>query len=143
MGNYLCEMFGHFEYGEELSYQDLLNREAMLTRDTQELLQGFEAAHIHYTPLGDELMVQCVFKNYDPELFDEICDDLHPLLCQSVKGRVLFVDKHLNSLHVYSLTEQGWHEAALTIPTVEDALHRVDPTPLRRAGKSPVPQGKI
>lgn len=135
MGNYLCEMFGHFEYGEELGYQELLDREAMLTRDTQQLLQSFDAAHIHYTPLGDELMVQCVFKKYDPDLFSEICDGLHPLLCQAVQGRVLFVDKHLKSLHIYSLTEMGWHEAALHIPPVKDALHMVDPKAVKRSGK--------
>lgn len=132
MGNYQCEMFGHFVYGEQLTYQELLNREAMLTRDTQEMLHDFQAAHIHYTPMGDELLLQCVFKRYDEELFQEICDSLHPLLCQAVQGRVLFVDKHLNSLHVYSLTEQGWHEASLHIPTVKDAQHVVDPKPVKR-----------
>lgn len=136
MGNYSCEMFGHFEYGEELGYQELLDREAMLTRDTQQLLQSFKAAHIHYTPLGDELMVQCVFKNYDPELFSEVCDGLHPLLCQSVQGRILFVDKHLNALHLCSLTELGWHEAPLHIPSVKDALHTVDPKPMKRTNKA-------
>lgn len=122
MGNYLCEMFGYFEYSEQMTYQELLDREAMLTRDTQELLQEFQAAHLHYTPLGDVLMLQCVFKRYDPELFHEICDGLSPLLCQAVTGRVLFVDKQLNSLHMYSLTEQDWHEADLRIPSVQEQM---------------------
>lgn len=128
MGNYLCEMFGHFEYGEDLTYQELLDREAMLTRDTQELLQDFQAVHLNYIPLGDALMLQCVFKRYDPELFQEICDGLSPLLCQAVTGRVLFVDKLLNSLHIYSLTEQGWQEADLRIPGAKESA----PKPLSR-----------
>ncbi|MEG2173393.1 MAG: hypothetical protein RRY29_09055 [Desulfovibrionaceae bacterium] len=136
MGNYLCEMFGHFIYAARLSYQELLKREAMLTRDTEELLHGFQAEHLNYTPLGDELMLQCVFKKYNPELFEEICDGLHPLLCQAVQGRLLFVDKHLNSLLIYSLTEQGWHEAPLRIPSVEESTRIVEPNILPRMKKN-------
>lgn len=137
MGNYLCEMFAHFEYGEQLTYQELLDREDLLTRDTQSLWEQFQAAHINYTPMGDALMVQCVFRRYDPQLFHDICDTLHPLLCQNVTGRLLFVDKCLNSLHVYSLTEQGWSEAPLRIPPVDEALPFADPpTPRTSASRA-------
>lgn len=129
MGNYLCEMFGHFEYSEDMTYQELLDRESMLTQDTKELLQEFQAIHLNYTPLGDVLMLQCVFKHYDPELFHEICDALSPLLCQSVTGRLVFVDKQLNSIHIYSLTEQDWHEAELRIPTVQERKPQPAPNP--------------
>lgn len=151
MSSYACELFGHFVYAELLSYQELLDREAMLTKDTEEALRSYQAAHLHYTPLGDELMLQCVFKNYDVELFHDICEALSPLLCQAVQGRLLFVDKHLHSVHMYALTERGWHEAPLRIPAVGECPPLQDPQLLHRAiqkntapwkdtpkGKSPV-----
>lgn len=137
MTNYTCELFGHFVYAEHLSYQELLDREAMLMRDTEEALRSCQAAHLHYTPLGDELMLQCVFKDYDVELFHEICEALSPLLCQAVQGRLLFVDKHLNTLDIYAVTEMGWHEAPVRIPKVEEGCAWADPPLIPR-----LPQAK-
>lgn len=135
MSNYACELFGHFIYADQLSYQELLDREAMLTRDTEEMLRSHQAEHLNYTPSGDELMLQCVFKEYDVDLFHDVCEALSPLLCQAVQGRLLFVDKHLGSLHMYALTEMGWHEATLCIPPVSASSPQLDPPLVRRGGQ--------
>lgn len=138
MNKFHCEMFGHFIYDESLTYEELLDMEVQLIAAVQQTLEDRKAEHLDFTPLGDELMVQCVFDGYEADLFHEICAVLHPLLHPSVGVRLLFVDKHLDSMLIFHLNNMTFKETPLTLPTAEEALE--PPTPptfkKRRKGKA-------
>lgn len=127
MDKYRCEMFGHFTYDERLTYQELLDREAELTQDMQLLLERSKAVHIDFTPLGDELMVQCAFGAYSVQTFHALCDDIQKFLCAAVEARLLFVDKHLAMLDMYWITDGGWQEAGVDIPKASQAISQPPP----------------
>lgn len=135
MDKYRCEMFGHFTYDERLTYQELLDRETKLTQDMQLLLDQSEAVHIDFTPLGDELMVQCAFAVYNVQTFHTLCDAAQTFLCDAVEARLLFVDKHLASVDVYWVTNQGWQEASLDIPKASTAVSQPAPVVANKLAK--------
>ncbi len=103
MAKFDCELFGHFVYGPELSYNDLLAREAELVDAIHGALDASGGEHIDFTPTGDALRVQA-------------CAAVAPLLRGDVEGRMLFVDKGLDLLHLYLLADGTWREAALRLP---------------------------
>lgn len=116
MAKFDCELFGHFVYGPELSYNDLLAREAELVDALQGALDASGGEHIDFTPTGDALRVQCVFANHEETAFHAACAAVAPLLRGDVEGRMLFVDKGLDLLHLYLLADGVWQEAALRLP---------------------------
>jgi hypothetical protein len=113
---YLCELFGHFAYSEDLSYHDLLEREAGLLEALEQTLRGHEAAHIDFTPAGDVLRMQCMFAKPDKALFHALCEEIAPLLAKDIEGRLLFVDKDLVRVNFYCLADSTWKEAVLSFP---------------------------
>ena len=115
---YLCELFGHFVYSQDLSYHDLLKREAGLLEALEGVLRGRDAAHIDFTPSGDVLRMQCMFPKPDEALFHAICEEIAPLLGEDIEGRLLFVDKNLSHAGFYCLAGSAWKETPLSFPKV-------------------------
>lgn len=130
MNKFHCEMFGHFIYDESLTYEELQDMEVRLIGDVQITLEQRSAEHLDFTPLGDELMVQCAFEDYDTELFREICEALYPALHPAVEARMLFVDKHMSSMLIFYLNHQECKENLLTLPKTHEAL--AAPAPKKR-----------
>lgn len=116
MAKFDCELFGHFVYGPELSYNDLLAREAELMDAIHGALDANGGGHIDFAPTGDALRVQCVFARHEEAAFRTACAVVAPLLRGDVEGRMLFVDKGLDLLHLYLLADGRWREAALRLP---------------------------
>lgn len=130
MAKFDCELFGHFVYGPELSYNDLLAREAELVDAIHGALDASGGEHIDFTPTGDALRVQCVFAHHEETVFHAACAAVAPLLRSDVEGRMLFVDKGLDLLHLYQLAGGRWRESGLRLPSAREGLARhtdVDP----------------
>ena len=122
MSKFRCEMFGHFVYDESLSYHELLDVEARLIGNIQLLLEDNSAEHIDFSPLGDELMVQCAFEAYEETLFRSLSDGLRPTLPEAVDAKLLFVDKHLASLYVFHINSQQDKGQHLNLPSVHETF---------------------
>ncbi|MBO5491309.1 MAG: hypothetical protein J5960_07820, partial [Desulfovibrio sp.] len=58
------ELFGHFSYADSLTYEALLAAEETLIGEMESLLQRAGAEHLDFTPLGDALMLECVFEEH-------------------------------------------------------------------------------
>lgn len=136
MNKFQSEMFGHFIYDESLTYEELLEMEVQLIADVQQVLEERNAEHLDFTPLGDELMVQCVFDIYEAAQYREICTELYPRLHPSVGARMLFVDKHLDTLLIFHLSSRGCRETPLTLPTAEEALEPPAPPVFKKRRKA-------
>lgn len=138
MNKFHCEMFGHFVYDENLSYHDLLEMEGQFIGMVQGLLAGQDAEHIDFTPLGDELMVQCAFDAWSPELFHALCAGLCERISPHMQGRLLFVDKHLTALHVFHVNHEHWRETRMPIPSATEVLGKPrSPAPAENSVEMP------
>ena len=124
MAKFDCELFGHFVYGPELSYNDLLAREAELVDAIHAALDASGGEHIDFTPTGDALRVQCVFAHHEEAAFHTACAAVAPLLRGDVQGRMLFVDKGLDMLHLYLLADGRWRESGLRLPAAREGMAR-------------------
>lgn len=122
MNKFQCELFGHFIYDESLTYQELLDMESRFIGSARALLEGRNAWHIDFTPMGDGLAVQCAFSVYEEDFFGDICADLHQNLPPGMEGRLLFIDKCLAALHVFHFNHEKWLGKPLGIPSVRQAL---------------------
>ena len=74
-----------------------------------------------------------------------------PLLRHDVEGRMLFVDKGLDLLHLYLLADNAWQEAALRLPDAragmavhahKDPALTVVPTAKPKPGAARAKRGK-
>jgi hypothetical protein len=124
MPKFRCELFGHFIFAEELSYADLLEKEAQMKEELSRLFAQAGFTHMHFTPTGDFLLVQGVTAEYDQDLFQEICEAVSQLLDEDVEARLLFVDRFLDSVHFYVLNNETWQETFLEWPLPQDALSK-------------------
>ena len=68
------EVYGTFTYAESLTYYDLLETENTLKENLDKLFLGAGAEHLDFTPLGDMLMFQCAFEEYDSDLYRKLAD---------------------------------------------------------------------
>lgn len=113
---YNAELFAQFVYSEELTYDELLDAEKNLISFTDETMQKNKAEHIHFEPLGDALCMQCSFAMFKEELFETICDELAPIMDTSMEARLLFVDKELESVILYSISKKKWKKKLFPLP---------------------------
>ena len=121
MPKFSCELFGRFAFAEELSYAELLEKEAQLKDAlTGYFLQaGF--VHLHFDSAGDFLLVQGMIAEHDRTVFRDVCEAVSRLLDEGVEGRLLFVDRFLDSIHFSMLSRKTWREAHLKWPLVKAA----------------------
>lgn len=115
MATYNCELFIHVRYSAELSYDELYEVEAKLTEELQQALEEHDAEHIDVVTQGDALRVQCVFAEYAEAAFRELCDSTAGCIKDSLSARFLFVDKDLESAHVYYFEDAAWEEVPLNL----------------------------
>ena len=137
MPKFRCELFGHFVFAEDLSYADLLGKEARLKEELSELFTQAGFAHTHFTPVGDFLLVQGAAVEHDQDLFHEVCKAVSQLLDEGVEARLLFVDRFLDSVYFYVLNSENWWESFLEWPMPKDVLSKgiVLPDPPLSASK--------
>ena len=146
MPEFRCELFGHYIFAEELSYAELLEKEARLKEELSGLFAQAGFAHLHFTSAGDFLLVQGVAAEHDQDLFQEVCEAVSQLLDESVEARLLFVDRFLDSVYFYALNNETWRETFLEWPLPKDVLSKglmpPDPPPpastRRRRVKAPI-----
>jgi hypothetical protein len=116
MAQYATELFAQFVYSLELSYHDLLEREADLKVSLALVLEQHGGEFVHFEEKGDTMRVQCVFDKYDEELFHSICDEIASGIDSHVEARLLFVSKDLDFLHIFTMHEEKWQECCLSLP---------------------------
>lgn len=128
MGIHVCEMFGSLEYGAELTYQELLDQEARIQEEFQNILEQHQAEHINFFPLGDTLELHCTLAEFDLLKGRALCKELGKALTRGIDGKFLFVDKNLNrQAQFYATTCEGTclcKEFALHMPAVKEIFAR-------------------
>lgn len=137
MASYKIELFGHIRYNAELSYDDLLVREGEIKLVTQAILEQAGADFIHFEALGDMLRVQCVLPEENEGTFNRICEALAPNMKNGLDGRLLLVDKDLDTLYYYIFVDGKWQEAVTGLSSAGH-LAATDPVIVGRAKQAPV-----
>lgn len=110
------EVYGTFTYAESLTYYDLLETENSLKENLDKLFLAAGGEHLDFTPLGDMLMFQCAFEEYDPDLYRELADKCAAFLPAKVAGRFLCLEKNLQSCHLFWVKPGQWREADVDLP---------------------------
>ncbi|MDR2489468.1 MAG: hypothetical protein LBD42_08265 [Desulfovibrio sp.] len=116
MAHKATEFFAQFIYSLDLSYHSLLEREGELKTGFTAILEQYGGEFIHFEEIGDTMRAQCVFDEYEEELFHNICDELAPWMDAFVEARLLFVNKDLSFLHIYTVSDGNWQESCLKLP---------------------------
>ncbi len=116
MENSPNELYAQLSYGEQLTYEELLEVEDKLIIALQDLLERAEAMHLDFTQQGDCLLLQCVFTAPKRYIFRKIAMHIAGILPDHVTGRLLFLDKMLETVHVYWVEPGCWREAIHAIP---------------------------
>lgn len=116
MDKTLSEVFGAFTYSQRLSYYDLLSHEEMLLENLDALFLNSGADYLDFTPLGDQLRMQCGFEEHNLDLFRQIANDIALILPEGVRGRLLCLEKNLFSYHLFWLEKGIWREQEQIFP---------------------------
>lgn len=117
MDKYQCELFGDFRYADKMTYEELIDCESMLTTELELIFQDGGAAHLDFTPLGDNLMIQCAFEYQNPEILRDIAQEIADLLPSGVRGRLLALKPSLDSYTMYWIAKGEWQEKVCPLPT--------------------------
>ena len=142
MSYHKMEMFGHIVYSPDLSYHDLLSREEEAKLMVQAALERAGGEYIHFEALGDTLRFQCLLPEERDAVFHGICDGLAPYAANGLDARLLFVDRDLDSLYIYSLSGGKWQECAVAMPPAGTLMTKAEPVTIREVlpVKSPAPR---
>ena len=116
MAHYAAELFVQCVYGLDLTYDELIKTEGALKVAMTAVLEQNGGEFIHFEEMGDTMRVQCVVNEYAENLFYAVCDAFAPLMDGRGEARLLFVDKDLDGLHYYTVSERNWQEAVLHMP---------------------------
>jgi hypothetical protein len=116
MAHKATEFFAQFVYSLDLSYHSLLEREGELKTTAAAILEQHGGEFIHFEEIGDTMRAQCIFEPYEEALFHNVCDALAPHMDDVVEARLLFVNKDLNFLHIYTISRGIWQECCLQLP---------------------------
>ena len=116
MENSPTELYAQLSYGEQLTYEELLDVEEKLIASLQDLLERAEAMHLDFVQQGDCLLLQCVFSSPKRYIFRKIAMHIAGILPDHVSGRLFFLDKMLESVHLYWVEPGSWREAIRKIP---------------------------
>lgn len=122
------EIFGEFTYAESMTYDDLLENEALLLEQLDNIFLEGGAEHLDFTPLGDMLMLQCAFEIKNLEILRDIAQEIAAFLPKGIAGRVLCLEKNLASVHIFWIRKGQWQEKEykLSETAPEDApVHKV------------------
>ncbi len=116
MAHYAAELFVQCVYSLDLTYHELLETEGALKISMTAILERKGGEFIHFEEMGDTMRAQCVFHEHSESLCHALCKALAPLMDGRVEARLLLVDKDLDALLYYTLSQGTWQEAALRIP---------------------------
>lgn len=116
MARNATELFAQFVYSLELSYDSLMERESELKTSFTAILEQYGGEFIHFEEMGDTMRAQCAFARYEEDLFHDICDDIAPQMDFFVEARLLFVNKDLDTLHIFVINNGKWQESCLRLP---------------------------
>lgn len=117
-----CELFGCLFYDSRLTYEELMEKEALLQSQMLLALEECGGSSVEFTPHGDELLFQASFQDVNREQYHAFCDNVIHHFGKDVLARFLFVDKYLNDAVFYFLGRGKWKEQALSIPSPVEAL---------------------
>ena len=118
MENTPNELYAQLSYGEQLTYEELLEVEEQLIGDLQELLERADAMHLDFMQQGDCLLLQCLFSAPKRYIFRKIAMHIAGILPDHVSGRLFFLDKTLETVHLYWLEPGRWREYIKEIPSL-------------------------
>lgn len=130
MDKTLSEVFGEFTYSQSLTYEALIERERKLLENLDHIFLEAGAEYLDFTPLGDILKLQCGFENHDLDAFEDVARKIAAILPKSVRGRVVCLQKNLNSFHIYWLKQNEWREADIDLPANPPEhlpIHKLEP----------------
>ena len=116
MAHNATELFAQFVYSLELSYHSLLERETELKAAVAGIWEQYGGEFIHFEEMGDTIRAQCVFAKYEEDLFHDICEDIAPHMDSFVEARLLFINKDLDTLHLYTISNGNCRESCLSLP---------------------------
>lgn len=116
MAQFASELFVQCVYGPDLSYEELLTLEGDLKVALTDIMEKHDGEFIHFEEMGDTMRMQCVFPVFREALFHSICNELAPHMDGRVEARMLFVDKDMDAVFYYTLSEDDWQESALSLP---------------------------
>lgn len=116
MDKTLSEVFGEFTYAQSMSYEDLLTHEEKLLENLDRIFLDAGAEYLDFTPLGDILKLQCGFETHDLDLFQDVAQKIARVLPKKVRGRLVCLQKNLDSFHIYWLSRGQWREADIDLP---------------------------
>ena len=116
MPKFRCELFGRFAFAEELSYAELLEKEAQLKGKLSDFFVEAGFVHMHFSSTGDFLLMQGMTAEHDRDLFRNVCEAVSRLLDADVEGRLLFVDRLLDAVHFAVLHKGMWRESFVEWP---------------------------
>lgn len=122
------EIFCEFTYPDSMTYEELIEFEAMLIENLDGLFRDSGAEHLDFTPLGDILMMQCAFEIKNLELLRDVSQEIALILPNGVSGRILCLEKNLVSCHIFWIKKHQWQEKEYILPATgpEDAIvHKV------------------
>ena len=104
MPKYRTELFGQFIYSPDISYDDMLSLEDELKVFVSEKMEEFGGAFLHFESEGDRTFFQCVFSEFDENLFNATASALNRT-DGKVESKLFFVDKELVSAYFYALSK--------------------------------------
>lgn len=116
MENTPNELYAQLNYGEQLTYEELLEVEESLIGNLQDLLERADAMHLDFMQQGDCLLLQCLFSSPKRYIFRKIAMHIAGILPDHVSGRLLFLDKTLETVHLYWVEPGRWREYIKEIP---------------------------
>ena len=116
MAHYAAELFVQCVYSLDLTYHELIEAEGALKISMTAILEQHGGEFIHFEEMGDTMRAQCVFNEHSESLCHAVCDALAPLMDGRVEARLLCIDKDLDALLYYTLSQNTWQEAALRLP---------------------------
>lgn len=116
MAHFRYECFCTLVYDSELTYEEVLNREAALETRMTEILESCGGRHIDFVPDSDSLQIQCAFADWQPEDFRLLCAEMAELTVDGVRGRLLVVRKDLDEISIALLAEGGPILARVPLP---------------------------
>lgn len=120
MGKYDCELFGHFLYSPEYSYDELYEIEEKVIQLVQEHLEEHNADHLDFWGAGDSLRFQCALGEYEQETCQDVADAIADQLPEGVHGRILSLDKNLEKMVIFFVRPGDWREQAYTFEEQEE-----------------------
>jgi hypothetical protein len=116
MTKHHSEIFGQFRYDDSLTYEQLLGMEVSLITDLNNLMLRAGAEHLNFTPMGDELWLQCSFAAHKLYVYRKIALETAAMLPPGITGRLLCLHKSLDALHVYWIQAGQWEEEERPVP---------------------------